>query len=148
MNTEDRDKLRRISFRQFADEWLDKLNPEYDSIGDLWISTFRSEIVSYLNTIRGKVESLIGLITATGAKEAYDAFAAEFGNEEPPNLPAYESILPVIRELGGRDDDSALAVIGIFKYARARKLSGNEGAGVRGTGGPEGGGRSAGPPYP
>jgi hypothetical protein len=127
MNTDDRDRLRKISFREFADEWLDRLNPKYDPIGDLWITTFRSEIVSYLNAIRNKVDSLIGLITATEAEEAYEAFAAEFGRDELPKLPAYESILPVIRELGGRDDDSALTVIGIFEYARARRLSGVEG---------------------
>ena len=127
MNTDDRDKLRKVSFREFADEWLDKLNPEYDSIGEFWVATFRAEIVSYLNTIREKTEALIRLIEATGAEEAYEAFAAEFGGEEEPRLPAYEMLLPVIRTLGGRDDDSALAVMGIFEYARARRLGGAEG---------------------
>jgi len=127
MNTVDKDRLRKISFQDFADEWLDRLNPKYDPMGDLWIATFRNEIVSYLNNIRGKVDTLIRLITATEAEEAYEAFVAEFGRDEPPNLPAYEAILPVIRELGGRDDDSALTVIGIFEYARARRLSGTEG---------------------
>jgi hypothetical protein len=126
MNTDDRDRLRKISFREFADEWLDRLNPKYDPIGDLWITTFRSEIVSYLNAIRNKVDSLIRLITATEAEEAYEAFVAEFGRDEPSKLPAYETILPVIRELGGRDEDPALTVIGIFEYARARRLSGAE----------------------
>jgi len=127
MNTDDRDKLRKISFREFADEWLDKLNPEYDSIGDLWVAIFREEILSYLNTIRGKVDTLIGLIEATGADEAYEAFAAEFGTDERPRLPAYEMLLPVIRSLGGRDDDSALTIMGIFEYARARRHGGAEG---------------------
>ena len=76
MNTDDRNRLRKVSFREFADEWLDKLNPKYDLIGDLWVETFRNEIASHLNTIRGKVEALIGLIKATEAEEAYDAFAA------------------------------------------------------------------------
>jgi len=123
--------LRSISFAEFADEWLDKLNPEYDGIGDIWVAIFREEIVSYLNTLRGKVDTLIGLIEATGADEAYEAFATEFGGEEEPRLPAYEMLLPVIRSLGGRDDDSALAVMGIFEYARARRLSVGEEAGVR-----------------
>jgi len=127
MSTEDKDRLRKISFREFADEWLDKLNPEYDAIGDLWVAIFREEILSYFNTIRGKVDTLIGLIEATGADEAYEAFAAEFGGEERPRLPAYEMLLPVIRSLGGRDNDSALAVMGIFEYARARRHGGAEG---------------------
>jgi hypothetical protein len=91
------------------------------------VAIFREEIVSYLNTLKGKVDTLIGLIEATGAEEAYEAFVAEFGGEEEPRLPAYEMLLPVIRSLGGRDDDSALAVMGIFEYARARRLSGAEG---------------------
>jgi hypothetical protein len=126
MNTDDKDRLRKISFREFADEWLDKLNPEYDAIGDLWVAIFREEIASYLNTIRSKVDTLIGLIEATGAEEAYEAFAAEFGKEEGPRLPAYEMLLPVLRSLGGRDDDSVLAILGIFEYARARRLGGPE----------------------
>jgi len=127
MSTDDKDRLRKVLFREFADEWLDKLNPEYDSIGDIWVAIFREEIVSYLNTLRGKVDTLIGLIEATGADEAYEAFAAEFGGEEGPRLPAYEMLIPVIRSLGGKDDDSALAVMGIFEYARSRRLSGAEG---------------------
>jgi len=148
MNTDDRDKLRKVSFREFADEWLDKLNPEYDGIGEFWVATFRAEIVSYLNTIRGKVDTLIGLIEATGAEEAYEAFAAEFGGEEGPRLPAYEMLLPVIRSLGGRDDDSALTIMGIFEYARARRLSVEDGAGARSIGGTERSSRSTGPSHP
>jgi hypothetical protein len=127
MNTDDKDRLRKVSFREFADEWLDKLNPEYDSIGEFWVATFREEIVSYLNTIRGKAETLIRLIEATGAEEAYEAFAAEFGGDEGLRLPAYEMLLPVIRALGGWDDDSALTIMGIFEYARARRHVGTEG---------------------
>ena len=137
MSTDDKDRLRKVSFLEFADEWLDKLNPEYDGIGDIWVAIFRKEIVNYLNTLRGKVDTLIGLIEATGAEEAYEAFAAEFGGEEGPRLPAYEMLLPVIRSLGGRDDDSALAVMGIFEYARSRRLSGAEGDNL-----------SANPPHP
>ena len=127
MNTADKDRLRKISFREFADEWLDKLNPEYDGIGDIWVAIFRDEIASYLNTIRGKVDALIGLIEATGAEEAYEAFASEFGGDEGPRLPAYEMLLPLIRALGGRDDDSALAIMATFEYARARRHGGSEG---------------------
>ena len=148
MNTDDRDKLRKVSFREFADEWLDKLNPEYDSIGEFWVATFRAEIVSYLNTIREKTEALIRLIEATGAEEAYEAFAAEFGGEEEPRLPAYEMLLPVIRSLGGRDDDSALTIMGIFEYARARKLSVEDGAGARSIGGIERSSRITVPSHP
>jgi hypothetical protein len=126
MNTDDKDRLRKISFREFADEWLDKLNPEYDATGDLWVNIFREDIVSYLNIIRDKVDTLIGLIEATGAEEAYEAFAAEFGKEDRPRLPTYEMLLPLIRSLGGRDDDSALAIMGIFEYARTRRLSSTE----------------------
>jgi len=127
MNTDDKDRLRKISFREFADEWLDKLNPSYDNIGVFWVATFREEIASYLNTIREKAETLIRLIEATGAEEAYEAFVAEFGGDEGPRLPAYEMFLPVIRALGGRDDDSALTVLGIFEYARVRRHGGAEG---------------------
>jgi len=148
MNTDDRDKLRKVSFREFADEWLDKLNPEYDGIGEFWVATFRAEIVSYLNTIREKTEALIRLIEATGAEEAYEAFAAEFGGEEEPRLPAYEMLLPVIRSLGGRDDDSALTIMGIFEYARARKLSVEDGAGARSIGGIERSSRITVPSHP
>jgi hypothetical protein len=130
MNTDDRDRLRKFSFREFADEWLDKLNPEYDSIGEFWVATFRAEIASYLNAIWEKADSLIRLIEATGAEEAYEAFAAEFGGEEGPRLPAYEMLLPVIRSLGGRDDDPALTIMGIFEYARARRHGGAEGDNV------------------
>jgi hypothetical protein len=148
MSTDDKDRLRKVSFREFADEWLDKLNPEYDGIGDIWVAIFREEIVSYLNTIREKTEALIRLIEATGAEEAYEAFAAEFGGEEGPRLPAYEMLLPVIRTLGGRDDDSALAVMGIFEYARARRLSVEDGAGARSIGSIERSNRSRGPLHP
>jgi len=123
MNTEDKDKLRKISFREFADEWLDRLNNKYDTIGDLWIGVFRRDIAEYLNGLGNKVDALITLLSATSAEEAYEAFVAEFGEDKNAQLPAYESLLPVIRALGGRDDDSALTIIGIFEYARARRLN-------------------------
>jgi len=123
MNTEDKDKLRKISFREFADEWLDKLNNKYDTIGDLWISTFRTEISEYLNNLGNRVDALITLLKATSAEEAYEAFVAEFAEDKDASLPAYESLLPVIRALGGKDEDSALTIIGIFDYARARRFS-------------------------
>ncbi len=122
MSTEDKDKLREISFREFADAWLDRIDRRYDAIGDLWIKVFRREISEYLNNIRNRVEVLITLLNATSADEAFEAFVAEFGDDNTLGLPAYEMLLPVIRLLGGKDNDSALAVIGIFEYARARRL--------------------------
>ena len=123
MNTDDKDKLRNISFREFADEWLDKLNERYDTIGNLWIDVFRRDISEYLNNLGNRVDVLITLLRATSAEEAYEAFIAEFGEDKNTQLPAYETLLPVIRMLGGRDDDSALTIIGIFDYARSRRLS-------------------------
>jgi hypothetical protein len=127
MSIEDKDKLRSVSFREFADEWLDKLNSKYDYIGNLWIDLFREDIVKYLNSISNRIDALITFIQATGADEAYEAFVAEFGEDKKSRLPAYELLLPVIRALGGRDEDSALTIISIFEYARARRLGGTEG---------------------
>jgi hypothetical protein len=121
MNTEDKDKLRKISFREFADEWLDKLNNKYDIIGDLWIDVFRDEISEYLNNLGNRVDVLITLLSATGAEEAFEAFIAEFGEDKKMRLPAYEILLPTIRALGGKDDDNALTIIGIFDYARTTR---------------------------
>jgi hypothetical protein len=126
MNTEDRDKLRQITFREFADEWLDRLNAKYDAIGTLWIDLFRDDIVEHLNQIRNKVDVLITLIQASGSDEAYEAFVAEFAEGEEKGLPAYELLLPIIRALGGKDDDSALTIISIFGYARTRGFGGAE----------------------
>ncbi len=126
MNTDDKAKLRKVSFQEFADEWLDRLSPKYDEIGGLWIDLFRDEIGEYLNSIRNKADALITLIKATGAEEAYNAFIAEFADHEGGRLPAYEAILPVVRALEGRDEDTALTIISIFKYARARRLGGTE----------------------
>jgi len=137
MSTDDKDKLRAISFREFADEWLDKLNKEYDNIGDLWINTFRTEIVEYLNNLRNRVDTLITLLSATQADEAFDAFVAEFGGDDNPRLPAFEMLLPTIRALGGKDEDSALTIIGIFEYARVRRLSASSGDNI-----------NANPPHP
>jgi len=123
MNTDDRDKLRKIGFREFADEWLDGLEAKYDAIGDLWIDVFRADINEYLNNLNNRVDALITLLSATSAEEAYAAFVAEFGEDKKNSLPSYEALLPVIRVLGGRDNDSALTIIGIFDYARARRLS-------------------------
>jgi hypothetical protein len=123
MSIEDKDKLRKISFREFADEWLDGLEAKYDAIGDLWIDVFRTDINEYLNNLNNRVDALITLLSATSADEAYEAFVAEFGEDRRGGLPSYEALLPVIRALGGRDNDSALTIIGIFDYARARRLS-------------------------
>jgi len=115
--------LRSISFAEFADEWLDGLNNKYDAIGNLWIDVFRADINEYLNNLNNKVDALITLLSATNAEEAYEAFVAEFGEDKKNSLPSYEALLPVIRALGGLDNDSALTIIGIFDYARARRLS-------------------------
>jgi len=127
MNTGDKDKLRSISFCEFADEWLDRLNKKYDPIGDLWIGLFREEIVKYLNNISNRIDALLTFIQATKADEAYEAFVSEFAEGDKKRLPSYELLLPVIRALGGRDDDSALTIISIFEYARARRLGGAAG---------------------
>jgi hypothetical protein len=121
MSIEDKDNLREISFREFADKWLDGLEAKYDTIGDLWIDVFRVDINEYLNNLNNRVDVLITLINATNAEEAYKAFVAEFGEDRRSGLPSYEALLPVIRALGGRDNDSALTIIGIFNYARARR---------------------------
>jgi hypothetical protein len=127
MSTEDKAKLRSISFREFADEWLDKLNNKYDPIGDLWIDLFREDITKYLNNISNRIDALLTFIQATGADEAYEAFVSEFTEGEKKRLPAYELLLPIIRALGGQDEDSALTIISIFEYARARRLGGAAG---------------------
>jgi len=123
MSGHNNNNLRSISFAEFADEWLDKLNNKYDDIGNLWIDVFRRDISEYLNNLGNRVDALITLLSATSAEEAYEAFVAEFAEDKNTNLPAYESLLPVIRALGGKDEDSALTIIGIFDYARARRLS-------------------------
>jgi hypothetical protein len=123
MSIEDKDRLRKISFCEFADEWLDRLDNKYDAIGDLWIDVFRADINEYLNNLNNRVDALITLLSATSAEEAYEAFVAEFSEDRRSSLPSYEALLPVIRALGGRDNDSALTIIGIFDYARARRLS-------------------------
>jgi hypothetical protein len=121
MNTEDRDKLRVVSFREFADRWLDGLDPELDPLGDIWVSLFEPEIKSYLQSLAGKVDRLLILIQATGAEEAYQAFASEFAKGDGSQIPSYESLLPAIRALGGKDDDTAMKVFGIFEYAKKAK---------------------------
>jgi hypothetical protein len=118
MSTADRDKLRAISFREFADRWLDGLDSELDPLGDIWVSLFGSEIKSYLQGLAGKVDQLLVLIQATGAEEAYQAFASEFAKGDSSQIPSYESLLPAIRALGGKDDDTAMKVFGIFEYAK------------------------------
>jgi hypothetical protein len=121
MSTEDKDKLRAVSFREFADRWLDGLDPELDPLGDIWVSLFRPEIKSYLQGLASKVDQLLVLIQATGAEEAYQAFASEFANQNESQIPSYESLLPIIRTLGGKDDDTAMKVFGIFEYAQKAK---------------------------
>jgi len=129
MSTDDRDRLRAVSFREFADRWLDGLDPEFDPLGDIWVSLFSSEIKSYLQGLAGKVDQLLVLIQATGAEEAYQAFATEFAKEDHSQIPSYESLLPIIRALGGKDDDTAMKVFGIFEYAKkAKGLQGYSGA--------------------
>ena len=123
MSSHNNNNLRSISFAKFADEWLDGLNNKYDAIGNLWIDVFRADINEYLNNLNNKVDALITLLSATNAEEAYEAFVAEFGEDKKNSLPSYEALLPVIRALGGRDNDSALTIIGIFDYAMARRLS-------------------------
>jgi hypothetical protein len=121
MSTEDRDRLRAVSFREFADRWLDGLDSQLDPLGDIWVSLFGSEIKSHLQGLAGKVDQLLVLIQATGAEEAYQAFASEFAKGDDSQLPSYESLLPAIRALGGKDDDTAMKVFGIFEYAKKVK---------------------------
>jgi len=129
MNTDDRDKLRAVSFREFADRWLDGLDPKLDPLGDIWVSLFGQEIKSYLQGLAGKVDKLLVIIRATGAEEAYQAFASEFAKEGGSQIPTYEALLPIIRALGGKDDDTAMKVFGIFEYAqKAKGLQGHSGA--------------------
>ncbi len=129
MNTDDRDRLRQVSFKEFADRWIDGLDPELDPLGDIWVSLFGHEIKSYLQSLAGKVDQLLVLLQATGAEEAYQAFASEFAKGDDNQLPSYESLLPAIRALGGKDDDTAMKVFGIFEYAqKAKGLQGHSGA--------------------
>jgi len=121
MSTEDRDRLRAVSFREFADKWLDSLESKLDPLGDIWVFLFGSEIKSYLQGLASKVDQLLVLIQATGAEEAYQAFASEFAKEDGNQIPSYESLLPAIRALGGKDDDTAMKVFGIFEYAKKAK---------------------------
>jgi hypothetical protein len=121
MSTDDRGKLRAISFREFADRWLDGLDPGLDPLGDIWVSLFGKEIKSHLQGLADKVERLLFIIQATGAEEAYQAFASEFAKEGASQIPSYESLLPAIRALGGKDEDTAMKVFGIFEYAQKAK---------------------------
>jgi len=128
MSTEDRDKLRSVSFKEFADEWLDKLKRKYDAIGDAWIDTFRPDIASYLQAMGERVDTLINLLTYLDNDEAIRAFLAEFGGEQKYDIPSYEALIPAIRSLGGKDNDTALTIIGIFRYeAGLRRLRSTSG---------------------
>ncbi len=122
MNTEDKDKtpqeiLRSVSFQEFADRWLDNLDPALDPLGELWIEIHRDAIYNEILTLQQKCEAAMRLLEHLDTKEAYEAAALSLVSKELP-LPAYETMLPYLRLLGAKDDDNFLTIVSIFRYAQ------------------------------
>jgi hypothetical protein len=125
MNIEDRDKtpqeiLRSITFREFADRWLDGLDPELDPFGDLWIELHREAIYNEILALQQKCEAALRLLEHLGTKEAYEAAAQSMVSNEL-RLPAYETMLPFLRLLGAKDEDNFLTIVSLINYAQRLK---------------------------
>lgn len=125
MNTEDKDKtpqeiLRSISFQEFADRWLDNLDPELDPFGELWIEIHRETIYNEILALQQKCEAALRLLEHLGTKEAYEAAAQSLVSKEL-KLPAYETILPYLRLLGAKDKENFLTVVSLINYAQRLK---------------------------
>jgi hypothetical protein len=122
MSTEDKDKtpqevLRSLSFREFADRWLDNLDPELDPMGELWIEVNREAIYNEILALQQKCEAALRLIQHLDTKEAYEAAAHSLISNEL-RLPAYETLLPYLRLLGAKDGENFLTIVSLLNYAR------------------------------
>jgi hypothetical protein len=110
-------KLRSISFQEFADKWLDRLDPELDLLGQIWIEIYRDEIYNEILALQQKAEMAFRLVEHLGTKEAYEAAAQTLVPNEI-NLPAYETLLPFLRLIGAKDDDNFLKIVSLLHYAQ------------------------------
>jgi len=122
MSIDDKDKtpqeiLRSITFREFADRWLDCLDPELDAFGELWIELNREAIYNEILALQQKCEAAMRLLEHLGTKEAYEAAAQSLVSNEL-RLPAYETMLPYLRLLGAKDNDNFLTIVSIFSYVQ------------------------------
>jgi hypothetical protein len=125
MSTEDKDKtpqeiLRSVSFREFADRWLDNLDPELDAFGELWIEIHREEIYNEILALRQKCEAAMRLLEHLGTNEAYEAAALSLVSKDL-RLPAYETLLPYLRLLGAKDEENFLTIVSLINYAQRIK---------------------------
>jgi hypothetical protein len=125
MNTEDRDRtpqeiLRSISFREFADRWLDNLDPELDPFGELWIEAHREAIYNEILALQQKCEAAMRLLEHLGTKEAYEAAIQSLVSNEL-RLPAYETLLPYLRLIGAKDEENFLTVVSLIYYVQRLK---------------------------
>ena len=125
MNIEDRDKtpqelLRLITFREFADRWLDNLDPELDPFGELWIEVHREAIYNEILALQQKCEAAMRLLEHLGTKEAYEAAIQSLVSNEL-RLPAYETLLPYLRLIGAKDEENFLTVVSLIYYVQRLK---------------------------
>ena len=125
MNIEDKDKtpqeiLRSVSFKEFADRWLDCLDPELDAFGDLWIELHREAIYNEILALQQKCEAAMRLLEHLGTKEAYEAAAQSLVSNEL-RLPAYETLLPYLRLIGAKDEENFLTVVSLIYYVQRLK---------------------------
>jgi hypothetical protein len=121
MNT-DIDRLRSITFREFCDEWLDKLNPAYDAAAEYYVDVFRNEIFASLLNIYQKAEKALAYSKIYNTTEVFLKALADFvqaNDESKKDIPSFERFVPILRKLGAKDGDSFLTVISILKHARS-----------------------------
>jgi hypothetical protein len=122
MSTEGKGKtpqevLRSLSFKEFADRWLDNLDPELDPLGELWIEVNREAIYNEILALQQKCEVALRLLEHLGTQEAYEAAAQSLISNEL-RLPAYETLLPYLRLLGAKDDENFLTIVSLLYYAK------------------------------
>lgn len=118
----DINKLRKITFREFCDEWLDKLNPAYDEAAEYYIDVFRNEIFASILNIYQKAEKALAYAKIYNTTEVFLKALSDFvqaNDENKKDIPSFERFVPILRKLGAKDDDSFLAVIAILKHARS-----------------------------
>ena len=118
----DKQKLRSITFKEFCDEALDKLNPSYDEALDLYISVFKEEIFVSLLNLRQKAERAKTYMNMFSETDVFLKVLSDFNTTESEiDLPAFERLLPVLRALNIKEDDSFLSAIAIFLHAKTNK---------------------------
>ena len=112
----DTETLRKLSFREFCDKWIDELDEKYDHAGEVWVELFREQIFKQMLELRQKVEKLHALVSFLESEEVYDAVISEFVKEKTLlDLPAYETMLPVLIAAGAQNTESFLAVVALLK---------------------------------